>query len=168
MVSALQSVHDFPVRDGYCLLFNSLISYRCLLPVSDLHEGRDSLLQYLSENGIQETGPFITVLHTGFVNEHSVMFDFEFMLPIPGKIPLQPGFSFVPKLMITNAVCMRHVGSFHHISGTYTALYEHIRAKGLLPITDIFHVDVADTGVAYRKDNPVMDVYIGTGKRLER
>jgi hypothetical protein len=36
-----------------------------------------------------------------------------------------------------------------------------------MPVTDIFHVDVADTQCFYSREKPVMDVYIGTGKRLD-
>ena len=148
------------IRQGETLEMENLMSFRGKVRQQELEKIGNDLELQVKTSGAERVGYPITVTY-GIEGD---LIDVEVLLPINKRIPSSGKYVFKEKLLITNALMVKHVGNPAGLQAVCNELNSYIMENKLVPITVGYNVTRKVDML--NPNNTEIDVYVGISPNI--
>lgn len=148
------------IRQGETLEMENLMSFRGKVRQQELEKIGNDLELQVKTSGAERIGYPISVTY-GMEGE---LIDVEVLLPINKRIPSSGKYVFKEKLLITNALMVKHVGNPAGLQAVCNELNSYIMENKLVPITVGYNVTRKVDML--NPNNTEIDVYVGISPNI--
>lgn len=148
------------IRQGETLEMENLMSFRGKVRQQELEKIGNDLELQVKTSGAERVGYPITVTY-GIEGD---LIDVEVLLPINKRVPSTGKYVFKEKLLITNALMVKHVGNPAGLQAVCNELNSYIMENKLVPITAGYNVTRKVDML--NPNNIEIDVYVGISPNI--
>ena len=148
------------IRQGETLEMENLMSFRGKVRQQELEKIGNDLELQVKTSGAERVGYPITVTY-GIEGD---LIDVEVLLPINKRVPSTGKYVFKEKLLITNALMVKHVGNPAGLQAACNELNSYIMENKLVPITAGYNVTRKVDML--NPNNAEIDVYVGISPNI--
>ncbi len=148
------------IRQGETLEMENLLSFRGKIRQQELERVGNDLELQVKMSGAERVGYPITVTYS----MEGELIDVEVLLPISKRIPSTGKYVFKEKLLITNALMVKHVGNPAGLQAVCNELNNYIMENKLMPITVGYNVTRKVDMI--NPNNTEIDVYVGISPNI--
>ena len=149
------------IIENATLEMKNVLSYRTKATQQQLAQSSKEIEELLKNNGAKRNGSSVTATFAVDTTGAEPMLDIEILIPIDKNISVPAPYTIKPLFRLKNAVKIRHYGNPALLQNTANELMEHIKDKGLMPITAGYNVTVQEPSSPTDIDSLIVDIYVG-------
>lgn len=151
------------ILENMTLEMHNVLSFRGKMTQQELVAKSQEIDQLMKANGVSKAAPTAT---TTFSVEPGGIMDIEVLIPLDKTFNVPGGFAIKPKILITNALMIKHRGHPSGLENTVNALNNYIISNHLVPITTGYNVTVKDANTPLGIDNMEVEIYVGISPNI--
>lgn len=142
---------------------HNALSFRGKMTQQELVAKSQEIDLLIQTNGASKAAPTAT---TTFSVEPGGIMDIEILIPLDKTFDVPGGFAIKPKILITNALMVKHSGHPSGLENTINELNNYIMSNHLVPITTGYNVTVKDAKTPLELDNMEVKIYVGISPNI--
>ncbi len=151
------------IQEHMTLEMHNVLSFRGKMTQQELAAKSQEIDQLIKTNGASKSAPTAT---TTFSVEPGGIMDIEILIPLDKTFDVPSGFAIKPKILITNALMIKHSGHPSGLENTINELNNYIMSNHLVPITTGYNVTVKDAKTPLELDNMEVEIYVGISPNI--
>ena len=152
------------IKTDMNLQMKNVISFRGKFDQKGLIDKKQEIDDIIKQLGVHPIHSAITTTFGAVKTDEGQKMDMEILIPVDRDISHEvammkkEGLRFKPKFQLTNAVCIRHVGSEDKIGDSLKELKKFMEVRNMRPITTGYNIPQNDPE---KPDEFIMDIMIG-------
>lgn len=154
------------ILEKQTLELSNVLSFRGKVTQQELMEKSRELEKIIAQSGAKKNGGACTATFAVEQGPGGTLMDMELLIPLDRKISVPDGFTLKEKILLTNALMIRHLGNPSGMQATVNALTAYIAEHGLTPITPAYNLTVKDAATPLELDQVEIDVYVGISPNI--
>ena len=120
----------------------------------------------LTETGTNKAAPATTTTFSVEQGISEPVMDIEILIPLDREIVPPTGYIWKPRILLTNALMIQHIGNPSTLQNTVNELNAYIVEHQLVPITTGYNVTVKEAKTPLELDSMEVDIYVGISPNL--
>lgn len=148
------------IKEGQKLEINNLLSFRGKIKQDEMENIVEEMEKFIIQEDAVRLYPSIS---TTYMMEGELI-DIEILIPINRRIEGDNKYLFKDKLLICNAVVVRHSGNSESLQKIFSELNQYIIHRELQPITTAYSVTQKKDVLNSNDYN--IDIYIGVSNNI--
>lgn len=151
---------------GKTLELERVLSHRKKMTQNSINIELENMKQFLSSNGINIAGPFMSTTFSVENEGSEQVMDMEFLIPVDKEVINSGVYVFKPIFRIQNAVYVTHKGDPSKLADTYNQILFFIQENKMTQITTAYNVAINELKPGMGLDDFELDVYIGVTENI--
>lgn len=145
------------------LEMENVISYRSVITQQGLTEVMNNIGKFVQSKNLKLNGCITTTTYA--INSDGTM-DVEVLVPVDREVDVPDGYIFKKKILLTNAIKLRHEGNPNVLQSSVDKLTDYISENRLTPITSMYNVTIKRAKSTEELENIIIDLYIGISPNI--